>query len=696
MFGESLPPVDYNLPGVLHYLQAEWRRFERERNEWTIERAELKARIALLEGERRGMEKLKLDMIKRIKMLEYALWKERKRHLDTAIQQPPANVMDDKVEVDISGFPGSYSLHQPSQTIEVSKKPPVITTSASRVCKEGRTALKTCLQEINYLTSLPSKLPLTYTLAASIRRDTKPINKPSSSQQQHTSSTIDTTVQDSPAVPSSVKSIQDITIQQVTPNSLEDNTFDEQSRINTCNPYSPLLPPPRSVSPAIDNVNKVGMESNRLRITSSTPQNSPMIRRDSAILTSDDNDGLSKSVKEKYNISNENMQKVIKNVNKGIKKNSTRSISPEPHEIDLNDLGVGLAEKISPDSQTPTLWKIKMLFKGHLDSVRAVAFHPTDMLMASGSDDGTVKIIHLDRNSGNNATKKSHEDLDATTTYRGHSNIVTSVAISGEQNRVYSASLDSTLRVWRLPSAQHSTFSPVDPSLYITSFVGHTDAIWDFKLSPTRPLLASASADGTVKIWNTEGNGGPMLHSWSYEKRPTGGKVTPTSLDFCRSDPSKLVVSYNNAKIQLLDIETGKLISTFTGSDNTYDSTHRTQINKVISHRSLGLVISGHEDGHIKFFDINNGKSTYSMSAHLDGVTSLDMDYPNGMTWVSGGHDTSIRLWDIKKSKSCIQEFPAHRKKGDEAVLDIQYHRSFPWMVSGGADGIVKIYHHGP
>ena len=34
--------MEYTLPGVLHFLQAEWRKFERERNEWTIEKAELK------------------------------------------------------------------------------------------------------------------------------------------------------------------------------------------------------------------------------------------------------------------------------------------------------------------------------------------------------------------------------------------------------------------------------------------------------------------------------------------------------------------------------------------------------------------------------------------------------------------------------------------------------------------------------
>lgn len=36
---ESL--LDYTLPGVLHFLQAEWRKFESEKNEWAIEKAEL-------------------------------------------------------------------------------------------------------------------------------------------------------------------------------------------------------------------------------------------------------------------------------------------------------------------------------------------------------------------------------------------------------------------------------------------------------------------------------------------------------------------------------------------------------------------------------------------------------------------------------------------------------------------------------
>lgn len=42
------PPLanadNLNLSNVLHFLQTEWRRYERDRNEWEIERAEMRVR----------------------------------------------------------------------------------------------------------------------------------------------------------------------------------------------------------------------------------------------------------------------------------------------------------------------------------------------------------------------------------------------------------------------------------------------------------------------------------------------------------------------------------------------------------------------------------------------------------------------------------------------------------------------------
>ena len=70
----------YSIPGILHFIQHEWARFEMERSQWEVEKAELQARIAFLQGERKGQENLKTDLVRRIKMLEYALKQERAKY----------------------------------------------------------------------------------------------------------------------------------------------------------------------------------------------------------------------------------------------------------------------------------------------------------------------------------------------------------------------------------------------------------------------------------------------------------------------------------------------------------------------------------------------------------------------------------------------------------------------------------------
>lgn len=71
----AYPPM--TLAATLHFLQSEHRRYARDRNEWEIERAEMRARIALLEGEKRGNEAALKSLGRRCKMLEMALRGER-------------------------------------------------------------------------------------------------------------------------------------------------------------------------------------------------------------------------------------------------------------------------------------------------------------------------------------------------------------------------------------------------------------------------------------------------------------------------------------------------------------------------------------------------------------------------------------------------------------------------------------------
>lgn len=38
---EATPRVQYSIPGILHFIQHEWARFEMERSQWELEKAEL-------------------------------------------------------------------------------------------------------------------------------------------------------------------------------------------------------------------------------------------------------------------------------------------------------------------------------------------------------------------------------------------------------------------------------------------------------------------------------------------------------------------------------------------------------------------------------------------------------------------------------------------------------------------------------
>jgi striatin 1/3/4 len=79
------------------------------------------------------------------------------------------------------------------------------------------------------------------------------------------------------------------------------------------------------------------------------------------------------------------------------------------------------------------------------------------------------------------------------------------------------------------------------------------------------------------------------------------------------------------------------------------------------------------------------------MLAHLDAVTSLSIE-PSGFSLVSGGHDCSIRFWDLLNTHSCLQEDTKHRKKGEEGVLAVEFHPTLSVLASGGADGVIKVW----
>merc|ERR1719410_1620585 len=134
---DNNPRNQYSIPGILHFIQHEWARFEMERSQWEVEKAELQARIAFLQGERKGQENLKNDLVRRIKMLEYALKQERAKYAKLKyggdggdIGPPPQD--EDGVEL---------------PALETGDNMIAVTNSNWR---QGRQLLRQYLQEIGY------------------------------------------------------------------------------------------------------------------------------------------------------------------------------------------------------------------------------------------------------------------------------------------------------------------------------------------------------------------------------------------------------------------------------------------------------------------------------------------------------------------------------------------------------------------
>lgn len=99
-------------------------------------------------------------------------------------------------------------------------------------------------------------------------------------------------------------------------------------------------------------------------------------------------------------------------------------------------------------------------------------------------------------------------DLEPVYTFRGHTSRVLSLAISG--NLIYSGAQNGLIMIWSIPNNISSIdpYDQYDATLLIGQLEGHKNSIWSLVITtsitnPSLTLLCSASADQTIKIWDT-------------------------------------------------------------------------------------------------------------------------------------------------------------------------------------------------
>ncbi|KAF7254380.1 F-box-like/WD repeat-containing protein TBL1X [Varanus komodoensis] len=141
-------------------------------------------------------------------------------------------------------------------------------------------------------------------------------------------------------------------------------------------------------------------------------------------------------------------------------------------------------------------------FQGHTNEVNAIKWDPSGMLLASCSDDMTLKIWSMKQDTcvhDLQAHNKEIYTIKWSPTGPGTSNPNSSIMLA-------SASFDSTVRLW-----------DVERGICTHTLTKHQEPVYSVAFSPDGKYLASGSFDKCVHIWNTQS--GTLVHSY----RGTGG-----------------------------------------------------------------------------------------------------------------------------------------------------------------------------
>ncbi|XP_031646331.1 striatin-4 isoform X1 [Oncorhynchus kisutch] len=740
MAGSSQPrePQDgdagLSLPGILHFIQFEWGRFQAEKYRWEAERDELRAQVTFLQGERKGQENMKQDLVRRIKMLEYALKQERSKHqkLKTGSDQSPGEKKPEAEQV-------------PNGPAESESEP-----ANQMSWKEGRQLLRKYLEEVGYSDTI---LDMRSKRVRSLLGRTSPEanGAPASSEQQ-------------PAPdPEPLAGGESLLIRQIEEQIKRNAAGKDGSKERLGGSVLDKIPflhgcqdDDEDDSDEEDDFQGMGAD----RIDGQRNKNKkPRVKMGTEPMTTDldpddeeDEDDSEDALSEfdflgsgeegegagEARISGDGRElEKRRNKLQGMMSDFPPKPSPPPSvsgqsrsgeggalgfssdvfildavgggDMNLgeladltvandNDLTVDLQDNREEFKKT---WNPRFTLRSHFDAIRALTFHPSQAVLLTASEDGTLKLWNL--NKAIHSKKNAALDVEPIYTFRAHSGAVLSLAMGEDGDSCYSGGLDGTVRCWKIPDINVDPYDNYDPGIESSVLLGHEDSVWSLTYSAAHHRLASCSADGTVRIWDPQ-NSAPCLSVFNKEKgervcfcvcvcvcvisqlSPPSEHGTPTSVAFVNSDPNQAVVSFDGGETLLYDLTTEQSIMVL--DTGTKDGSEL--INCVVSHPSEPISITAHENRTIRYLDNKTGKLIHSMVAHLDAVTCLTTD-PKGTYLISGSHDCSVRLWMLD-NRTCVQEITAHRKKHDEAIHDVAFHPSQPFIASAGADALAKVF----
>ena len=156
------------------------------------------------------------------------------------------------------------------------------------------------------------------------------------------------------------------------------------------------------------------------------------------------------------------------------------------HEKDINAVCISPNDALvatASQDRSIKIWKMPdltptMTLRGHKRGVWDLRFSPVDQALVSASGDRTLKLWNL-------------KDGSCIRTFEGHLASVLRVGFLSVGTQLISAGADGLLKLWNIRTAEA-----------VKTFDAHDDKVWALSLGDVNgDLIATGGADGTVAIW---------------------------------------------------------------------------------------------------------------------------------------------------------------------------------------------------
>ncbi|MEH2115496.1 nSTAND1 domain-containing NTPase [Nostoc sp.] len=235
----------------------------------------------------------------------------------------------------------------------------------------------------------------------------------------------------------------------------------------------------------------------------------------------------------------------------------------------------------------------------------------------------------------------------------GHISGVNSVTFSSDRSLIASASADNTIKLWHPDGSLVKTLS------------GHDDVVNSVSFSPDSQILASASQDKTIKLWSREGQ---LLATL------LGHQAVVNSVSF--SPDGQIIASASTDKTVKLWSRDGKLLKTLQG--------HNRAVLGVAWSTDGQTLASGSADKTVKLWS-RDGKLLKTWQGHEDAVLSVAWS-PDSQTIASASLDQTIKLWNL--NGKLLRTLSGH----SAGVTSVSFSPDGKTIASASTDETIKLW----